>query len=42
MNPQAKVYETPQVIYEGNISVRAGTPPVTRGESNGINLFDNE
>ena len=25
-----KVYETPEVVYEGNISTRAGSP-ITRG-----------
>ncbi len=42
MNLQTKVYETPQVIHEGNISVRAGTPPVVGNEPSPINLFGND
>ena len=41
MNLQTKVYETPQVIHEGEISVRAGTTPPLRGtEPDPIDLFN--
>ncbi len=43
MNLQTKVYETPQVIHEGNISVRAGTPPAPpRQNSQPLDLFGND
>ncbi len=38
-----KVYETPEVVYEGNISTRAGSPPTRGGQfDDPADLFDNE
>lgn len=36
-----KVYETPEVVYEGNISTRAGSIPRRGGQyEDPANLFD--
>lgn len=42
MNLQAKVYETPKVIHEGNIGVRAGTPPAPPRSGQPIDLFGDD
>ncbi len=42
MNLQTKVYETPQVIHEGNISVRAGTTPNPRQDVQPLDLFSDD
>ena len=38
-------YESPKIIFEGDVTTRAGSPPpgveVSDPESDGVDLFDN-